>query len=122
MSAIERCFAFADGHLTRMSPPDWFVQMVNGADDWNPAISRAGFSPAEDFGEGGDSIAIYRSDDGQYLIKYGDYHETIAYIFVANVADYLFCRASLIAPLASLIMEADRHFEWQEARKRKKAS
>jgi hypothetical protein len=122
MSALERCFAFRDSRMAAMSPPPWFVEMVEEADDWDAAIRSAGFSPTEEFGEGGDNLAIYRNEKAEYLITYGDYNETIAYIFLANVAEYLECRAKLIAPLATLIMETDKHFEWQEARRRRRAS
>ena len=120
MSGKNRDFAFVEGRLVPTSPPAWFVKATSEESNWSTALTKAGARPLEDFGDGGDNIEIYQGPEGDYYVGYWDPGECIAHIFIDNVADYLSFRAQYVAPLASLIMESDRHFVWQQAQKLKR--
>jgi hypothetical protein len=122
MNKTDRSYGFVDGRLVPMKPPEWFAKAVLEEGSWNASLTKAGALALEDFGDGGDTLDIYQGPSGDYFIGYWDCNECVAQIFIDNVPDYLMFRAKYIAPLASLIMESDRHHEWREAKKRKRAS
>jgi hypothetical protein len=131
MEALSTCplhstHRFVDGRLVKVDPPEWFARATAADDgDWNTLLTKAGATAIDDFGGdgGADSIEIYEGPDGDYFIGFWDCNKCIAEVFIDNVADYLHFRATYIAPLANLIMESARHYEWeQEKRKVRRAS
>jgi hypothetical protein len=112
------CYHFLDGHLVKSDAPEWFANATREKDgSWSRLLREAGAISVEDFDDGGNSIEIYEAPDGTYFIGFWDANKCFAEVFIDNIADYLLFRARYIAPLASLIMETERHSEW-EKRKR----
>jgi hypothetical protein len=124
MTSLHSAYRFVDGRLVKMQPPEWFTKATVGADDWPRALSKAGAIGVDDFGgdTGGDSIEVYRGPAGDYFIGFWDCSECIAEVFVDNIADYLLFRATYVAPLAKLIMDSERHYEWQEGNRKIRAA
>lgn len=109
-------YRFRNSQLEKCSPPEWFTKLPeNGS--WPEMLTHAGATALEKFGEGGDTIEIYEAPEGGYFIGYWDCNRCIANIFIDDVADYLLFRATYIAPLASLIMESEKHYQWEQANK-----
>jgi hypothetical protein len=124
MTTTNDNYRFTDGHLVKADPPDWFARAISKDGGWDRLLSKAGATAVEDFGAdgGGDSIEIYEGPAGDYAIVFRDCNKCIAKVFIDDVADYLRFRATYIAPLATLIMESEKHFEWENRKRLKAAS
>ncbi len=122
MGRLHSTHRFSDGQLMKAEAPEWFLMATANSDDWAKSLSQAGAIAVEEFENGGESLDIHEAPDGSYLIQYRDAHKTVAEIFIDNVADYLLFRATYIVPLATLIMETERHDDWQKTKRFKAAS
>src|SRR6266446_1882725 len=118
MSGLHSDYRFADGRWIKADPPEWFAKAIPQHDDWRSLLVRAGAIAVEDFGfdSGGDSIEIYEGPAGDYAVLFRDCNKCIARVFIDNIPDYLTFRASVIASQAVLIMESERHCDWQKGR------
>jgi hypothetical protein len=88
---------------------------------WRHASGASCVADYDGAGEG-DQIEIYEGPDGDFVIFFWDCNRCFAEVFIDNVADYLTFKSTVIAPQAMLIMESERHEQWQEERKRRRAS
>ncbi len=115
---------FAGGCLVKADPPEWFAKATAKDGSWRTLLLRAGATAIEDFGydSGADSLEIYEGPEGDYCILFRDSNKCAAEIFIDNMADYLLFRAKYVAPLATLIMESERHFDWQKGRRKLRAA
>jgi hypothetical protein len=108
--------------MVKAEAPGWFASAVEDSDDWGKALRVAGAVGIDEFDNGGESVEIYEGPECDYFIAYRDAAKCAAKIFIDNVADYLLFRAVYIAPLATLIMETERHQEWRKAKRLRVAS
>lgn len=116
-------YRFAEGRWVKSEPPQWYARAEkNGS--WPSMITSVGAVFVADYsGDGeGDQIEIFQGPDGDYAIFFWDCNQCFAEVFIDNVADYLTFKSTVIAPQAVLIMESERHEQWQEERKRRRAS
>lgn len=114
MKSMHRTYQFTNGRMVKSEQPEWFSKAIKNTDDWHVSLTKSGAVGLEDIGDGAESIDIYEAPDGSYFIGYWDAAKCVAEIFIDNVPDYLVFRANYIAPLASLIMESERHYEWKK--------
>ena len=116
-------YRFADGRWAKSEPPKWYAAIEENG-DFRTLMRNAGAICVEDFGGGGEGhlIEVYEGRDGDYAIFFHNSSQCIAEVFIDNVADYLTFKSTVIAPQAMLIMESERHEQWQEERKRRRAS
>jgi hypothetical protein len=110
---------FKNGKLVKAPLPPWYRKALADDDDFAALLTRAGASNVDEYGEGGDSIQMFRGPNNGYLVIFHDSFEMISLVFIDNVADFMTFKARYIAPLAQLIMASDKHWAWQEDRKKK---
>jgi hypothetical protein len=117
-------YRFAKGEMEKCNPPEWFAKTAAKDNDWTDLLKQADAVLVDDFGgdSGGESLQVYRRGAEEYVVVFRDPNQVIMTAFIDDVADYVFCRATYIAPLASLIMEEERQYEWEKNRKMKRAS
>ena len=122
MGVSQRTYRFTNGTMLEVEPPSWFVKATAEDSDWSAELQRAGVNEVDKFENGGEFILIFRAPNGEYFIGYWDAAECVAEIFISSAVDYLLFRATYIAPIASLIMETERHDEWRKRNRFKAAS
>lgn len=120
MGGLHRTYHFTDGRLVKVKPPEWFAKATAVDGNWPSLLTAAGATFMEEFGDG--DLEIFEGPEGDYFVGIWDSNKCMAEVFIDNVADYLQFRVSYIAPLANLIMETERHYEWNKAKKRKATS
>jgi hypothetical protein len=110
-------YRFAGGKISRIDPPEWFVKLPDTG-DWLSMLSSAGATLLDDFGgdDGADTMSIYEAPRGGYYVEYWNPSECIAQFFIDDAADYVLFRATVVAPLVRLIMDAQRYHEEQAAK------
>jgi hypothetical protein len=120
MDIAKKSLRFKNGKLTKARAPQWFVKATVEDDDFEKLLTAAGASTHDGYGDGGDSLQIFRTPNDGYLVMFHDVHELNSYVFIDDVPDYLLFKAQYIAPLAQLIMASEQHFVWEEECKKKR--
>lgn len=119
MLDVEKVARFKDGQLSRAEAPKWLADILTSDGDYREALSKAGASTEDPYGEDGDTIHIFRMPDSGHLVIFWDTGEVICYVLIDSPADFLTFKAQYVAPLAQLIMQTDKFQEWDEERRKK---
>src|SRR5580698_1784005 len=91
---------FTKGKLVKSPLPQWYRKALAEDDELAALLTRAGASNIDEYGDGGDSIQMFRGPYNSYLVIFHDSTEMISLVFIDNVADFMTFKAQYIAPLA----------------------
>lgn len=108
---LRLCMKFSNGQLQQAPPPAWFEKhLLRTAEpdaDWERSLTDIGLIGYDVIGRN-ETITIYKTPDGGHFIDYSDVSEGAAWIFIDRPVDYVVFRATILAPLVMLSVEADR--------------
>ena len=118
MIDADKIFRFESGKLLKAETPSWLKPALTADADEDALLQKAGAHGVETFGDGGDTISIFRTPDKGFLITFWDIGEAICYVLVASPADFLAFKAQYVAPLSQLAIASDQFTAWQESQRK----
>jgi hypothetical protein len=98
---------FRNGQWVEDQPPRWFKLAFNTDEDWTDAFKPYNITLVDEF-ESGESIRIYRAEDGTYCVVFWDACQALVVVFIETPSDYLQFRAQIIAPLVQLMIAGEQ--------------
>jgi hypothetical protein len=112
---------FKNGQWTEAKAPDWFDWAIDTDEAWTDAFKDYNVTLVDEF-DCGDSIQIYRAENGIYCVVFRDTFQALAVVFIEAVSDYIQFRAQVIAPNVQLMMASNQLEEWERARPLRRVS
>jgi hypothetical protein len=106
---------------TRRRLPNGSIWPPNTDEAWTEAFQRRNVTLVEEF-DCGDSIEIYRANDGVYCVVFRDTFQALAVVFIEAASDYIQFRAQVIAPNVQLAISSKQLDEWERTRQLRRAS
>jgi hypothetical protein len=113
--------SFKDGQWNEAKAPEWFNLATDTDEAWTNAFQRRNVTFIEEF-DSGDSVQIYRAEDGVYCVVFRDTCQALVVVFIERASDYVQFRAQIIAPYVQLEIASKQLDEWERARQFRRAS
>jgi hypothetical protein len=90
---------FKNGQWTEAKAPEWFDRATDTDEAWTDAFKDYRVTLINEF-DCGDSIQIYRAENGSYCVVFRDTFQALAVVFIETTLDYIQFCAQVIAPTA----------------------
>ena len=105
---------FKNGKWTEAKVPEWFDRATDTDKSWTDAFRDHGVTFVDEF-DCGDSIEIFRAENGTYCIVFRDFSQALVAVFLESASDYIQFRAQVIAPNVQLMMSGKHFDDWKRA-------